>query len=244
METVALEWTVLTWNLQGAKRTDVDRVCAAIRQQTPDIVVLQEVRRPQAARLGEALGMRTEWVFKHHFFRPLFPGRAEGAAILTPHTIRSHGSEPVSDATSQRSYKRRILQWATIERDDASGYRVYNTHLSPQDLARERRDEAARVASIVESHGESPPAVIAGDFNDDGEPDIIATLPGIEHEPAPPTNPTDHPVQALDHVLLPPDAVMVSTTVPGGGREWAELSDHLPVTVRFSLDWVQGGFAS
>lgn len=31
-------------------------------------------------------------------------------------------------------------------------------------------------------------------------------------------------------------------SVLGGNWKWAELSDHLPVTVRFSVYRVQGGF--
>lgn len=244
VETVGLEWTVMTWNLQGAKYTDLDRVAAAIRTESPDVVVLQEVRRPQATQLAATLDMSAEWVFKHHLFRPLFPGRAEGAAILTPHSIVAHDSAVISQVTATRSYKRRILQSATVERDDASGYRVYNAHLSPGDLASERQAEAARIAAIVEAHGDVPPAVIAGDFNDDGEPEIIATLPGIEHVPSPPTNPSEHPTKRLDHVVLPIEARDVALIVPAGDEEWAALSDHLPLTALFSLNWVQGGLAS
>lgn len=244
METVGLEWTVLTWNLQGSKRTDLDEVARVIRNEAPDAVALQEVRKPQAATLTKALTMHSIWAEKHYFLRPLFPSRTEGAAILTPHEIVSSGDVEVSANVSKRSYKRRILQFGTVQRPDASAYRIYNVHFSPNDLVAERRAEAGRIARLVESHGESPPAVILGDFNDHGEPDIIAALPGVEHLPAPPTNPANAATQAIDHVLLPAVARDVSVSVPAGGPEWGALSDHLPVTVRFTLDWVQGGFAS
>jgi endonuclease/exonuclease/phosphatase family metal-dependent hydrolase len=55
-------------------------------------------------------------------------------------------------------------------------------------------------------------------------------------------NPAAAPTHVLDHVFLMADANNVATTVPAGGAEWAELSDHLPVTVRFDLDWVQDDF--
>ena len=85
--------------------------------------------------------------------------------------------------------------------------------------------------------------MVAGDLNDAGEPKIIAVLPGIEVLSAPCTNPASAPTKALDHVLVPPEATDVSISAPTGGERWAELSDHLPVTVRFTLDWVAGGFA-
>lgn len=244
MKTIGREWAVVTWNIQGTKRTDLDRLAEVITADSPDVVVLQEARRPQARKLADRLSMTQCWVEKHHPFRPLFPGWAEGAAILTPHQMSSADHEVVSTASSKRSYRRRIVQWATITRDDASGYRVYNAHLSPHDLSEDRLTEATRIAEIIQSHGDAPPAVVAGDLNDAGEPQIIAALPGIEVLSAPFTNPAGEPVQALDHVLVPPDATGVSISVPSGGREWAELSDHLPVTVRFTLDWVDGGFAA
>lgn len=240
---MAREWAVLTWNVQGTKRTDLDRLGEFISLQSPDVVLLQEVRRSQATELADRLSMAHCWNEKHHPFRPLLPDRAEGAAILTPHELTAPGHEQVSNESSKRSYRRRILQWATITRADVSGYRVYNAHLSPHDLVAERLAEANRIAEIVASHGESPPAVIAGDLNDAGEPAIIAALPGIEALSAPLSNPADVPTQALDHVLVPPTATSVSISAPAGGSEWAELSDHLPVTVRFTLDWVAGGFA-
>ncbi len=243
METVGLEWAVLTWNIQGTKRTDLDNVAEVIAAERPDVVVLQEARRPQAEQLAAALSMQHTWNEKHHPFRPFFPGRAEGAAILSPHTLREAGHVEVSDVTSMRSYRRRIVQWALVERNDHSAYRVFNAHLSPHDMDDQRRVEAVRIAELAASFGESPPTIVAGDLNDAGTPDIVAALPGIEQLEPPPTNPSERPTQALDHVLVPAEATDVSVSAPAGGADWAKLSDHLPLTVRFTLDWVQGGFA-
>ena len=49
------------------------------------------------------------------------------------------------------------------------------------------------------------------------------------------SNPSEAPTQALDHVLLPENAVDVEVDAPAGGEQWAAISDHLPVTVRFTL---------
>lgn len=243
MEIVGGEWAVMSWNIQGTKGTDLDRVAQVIAAQTPDVVVLQEARRPQAGLLATRLSMSHSWIEKHHPWRPFFPGRAEGAAILTPHRLLSPGHAQISDESSKRSYRRRIVQWATIERDDASRSRVYNAHLSPHDLVAERLAEAGRIAAIVVAHGDAAPVVVAGDFNDAGEPEIIATLPGIEMFPAPATNPAGAPSKALDHVLVPASATHGSISTSSGGPQWAELSDHLPVTVRFRLDGVADGKA-
>ena len=234
---------MVTWNVQGSKHTDVAALAEVIDSESPDVVVVQEIRDPQARELAELLSMTHCWAMKHNPFLPFFSSRAEGASILTPHTMSASDHVRVSTASSKRSYQRRIVQWATIARDDASGYRVYNTHLSPNDLAAERLEEAERIAEIARRHGDAPPAIVAGDLNDANEPGIIAALPGIEVLAAPPTNPSESPSQALDHVLVPPDARDVSVSVPAGGATWADLSDHLPLTKRFTLDWVEGDFA-
>ena len=85
---------------------------------------------------------------------------------------------------------------------------------------------------------------MVGDLNDTGSPEIIALLPGIEVLAPPPTNPSDRPTASIDHVLVPPEATGVSVSAPAGGPGWAELSDHLPLTVRFTLDPVEGGVRS
>lgn len=243
VETVAHEWAVLTWNIQGAKPTDLARVAEVIAAESPDVVALQEARRPQAAELADRLAMSSVWNEKHHPWRPFFPRKAEGAALLSPHTLSDTNHAAVSDARSTRNYRHRIVQWGLVERADGSAYRVFNLHLSPHDMHEQRRKEAARISAIARSLTDSPPSIIAGDLNDQGSPEMITLLPGIEAIAPPPTNPSDAPTDCIDHVLVPPAASAVSVSVPAGNLVWAELSDHLPLTVRFTLPWVQGSFS-
>lgn len=235
MATGSHTWSVLTWNVQGAKRTDLDRVAEVIADATPDLVVLQEVRRSQAQRLATRLDMSDAWAEKHHPFRPFFPDRAEGAAILSPHALSGVGSTRVSDARSMRSFRRRIVQWGVARRADSSTCRVLNVHLSPHDSAEERRTEAQRIRDIAARFVDDHPLVVAGDFNDDGTDEIVEILPGIEPIRSPPTNPSERPTDRIDHILVPADATAVMVWAPAGGARWAELSDHLPLTTHFTL---------
>lgn len=229
------EWTVTTWNLQGSKPTAIDRVAAIVCAAAADVVVVQEVRHSQARSLADRLDMVMTWGEKHHPFRPFLRDRAEGAAILTPHDLEDPGHARVSNAGSMRSYRRRIVQWAVIRRLDDSTCRIVNVHLSPHDFADERRTEARRIHDIAIGFGGDHPVVVGGDFNDDATDEIVDILPGIEPVRSPPTNPSGRPTARLDHVLVPESAGNVSVTVPEGGRDWAELSDHLPLTMRFTL---------
>lgn len=228
-------WAVTTWNVHGAEKPDVSGVAAAIRTESPDVVVLQEIRQAQARKLAGALTMRYSWAFKHNPYTRLIASRAEGMAIMTPHSLDAAGHTEISDGRSRRSWRRRIAQWALVGRSDGELIRIYNLHLSPHEDAASRRAEAVRVRGVVAEHGDELPAVVAGDLNDAGDPHIVFALPGIEHVVPAYTNPSDVPSQVLDHVLMPPEATGVSATVPAGGADWATLSDHLPLTVRFTI---------
>ncbi len=229
------DWTVMTWNVHGVERPDVSALADVIRTASPDVVVIQEVRRRQAAGLADRLGFVHRWDRKHFPATPLLPCLAEGLAVLSPHELVDTGAARISTESSTWSYRRRIAQWATVRRDPGEAIWVCNLHLSPETFADERRAEARRAAELATEHAGGLPVVVAGDLNDADDPTVIALLPGIEHVRPGPTNPADVPVQVLDHVLLPEDAHDVDTVVPDGGAWWAKLSDHLPVTCRASL---------
>ncbi len=229
-------WTVTTWNLQGAKGVDVASVAAVIAERAPDVVVLQEIRHRDATRLAASSGMEVGWSLKHFPTTSLLPWRAEGMAILTPHRLGVVSCEQISTDRRRRwNWRRRIAQWAVVERDDRSRLRVVNLHLSPHADAGARLAEAERVAEMVAAHDDELPLVVAGDFNDGEDASIVAALPGIEHLAPGFTNSSSAPSQTLDHVLAPADATETSVEVPAGGARWAALSDHLPVTVRFRV---------
>jgi|TARA_R110002110_G_C13291726_1_gene703533 endonuclease/exonuclease/phosphatase family metal-dependent hydrolase len=243
MARIARSWTVTTWNVRGAGKPDIAAVATAIEIESPDVVVIQEIRKAQAADLASALGMRFTWALKHYPYTPLLSGTAEGMAILTPHALDAAGHSEISTKKSKWTHSRRIALWCLVGRSDALAFRIYNVHLSSSGIAADRLAEAIDVADLVNSHGDAPPAIVAGDFNDGTDASIIFALPGIEHIPPSPTNPAATPAQTLDHVLLPAHAQSVTTTVPAGGPEWAAISDHLPVTVRFDPDEVERNVA-
>jgi endonuclease/exonuclease/phosphatase family metal-dependent hydrolase len=234
-------WSVLTWNVHGSQRPDVGSIAASIRAEAPDIVVIQEIRKQQAAALADTLSMRYSWALKHEPYTKLMWWRSEGLAIMTPHLLDAVGHTEISDDQPMRSWRRRIAQWGLVGRADRSMLMIYNLHLSPHDDPNSRRSEALRVSELVASIGDDPPAVVAGDFNDAGDPSIIDALPGVEHVAAPASNPSEAPTQALDHVLLPRHAQDVDVSAPEGGEQWAAISDHLPVTVRFAVPTIAAG---
>lgn len=210
-------------------------VAARLQTEAPDVIVLQEIRKPQVAELARLGNLRFTWARKHYPYSRFAPRLAEGLAILTPHALGAAGHTEVSDGERASSWKRRIAQWALVARPDGSTVRVYNVHLSPHaDGTHKRRAEAVRLADVIAEHGALDEVIVGGDLNDDLDSTVIYALPGVEHLPAPPTTPSAVPTKCLDHVLVPADATDVSVTVPGGGEDWVAISDHLPLTVRFT----------
>ena len=48
--------TVLTWNLHGSARPDLDAVAEPLRVMAPDVAAVQEVQHGQAIAIARALG--------------------------------------------------------------------------------------------------------------------------------------------------------------------------------------------
>ena len=225
-------WRVLTWNILGARNPNLDVVSKVVSGYLPDVVVLQEVRRHQAHGLAGRLGWKVVWTRKHYPFSPLVWWRAEGLAILTPHSVDELVSISISPGVSTWTFKHRVAMAVTVSRTGET-LRVANTHLASHD-ADERIAQARRVLPLV---GGRRPAVVAGDFNAVDELEVIREFgaaelvdPGGDY-----SNPSIAPNQRLDYILIPDSATVTAQLTPEGGESWNQLSDHLPVFVEFSV---------
>ncbi|MFZ4812527.1 MAG: endonuclease/exonuclease/phosphatase family protein [Ilumatobacteraceae bacterium] len=229
----ASTWRTVTWNLRGSAGPDLDAVAAVVRDLSPDVLALQEVRRHQAAHLGGLLGFQHRWARKHHPYSPLAPWTTEGLALLTPHDIGEVSRHNISPGVSTWTYRHRVVLAATIHRG-ADELRVYDTHLASGPAPDERIAQAARVASVVIADSAAT-RIVMGDLNAPGEVEVIRELrvAGLRDPGGGPTNPSIAPRQRLDYVLVPDTATVVEQHEPDGGEDWWAISDHLPVLVAF-----------
>ena len=122
-ETVVRRWTVATWLVAGMS-DQLEMVTQAIDAADVDAVALQSLRRDDAETIGTALGMRVAWELSHYPVTRLFPGSGVGLAVLTPHTITSSHAVVTNEHRSTWSSKRRIAQFAVVERHDQTVYAI------------------------------------------------------------------------------------------------------------------------
>jgi endonuclease/exonuclease/phosphatase family metal-dependent hydrolase len=238
---------LLTWNLQGRRGVDVERVRSHIVGCGAEIVALQEVRRAQARQLAAALGWQHVWSFKH----APFGMRAEGAALLAP-----TGLGPVTTIVlrpaSRLSWRRRIALVAAVERDDEGAVILADVHLSPHALGAGRDEEVRRLVDVLRTDFGHParPVIVAGDVNEEPPSAVSHRLEGAGWVDAWAATVPDRragdgatswidgprtglaPTRRLDVVFMPAGWTCRYAAVPSD--EWsmfAELSDHLPVLV-------------
>lgn len=241
-----MTWTVVSWNAHGSAGPDIEAAAEALAALHPDALALQEVRRRQAATIATAVGGPYAWALKHYIPSLRWRRDAEGMAIVTPHRLQHRSVEVISTYRHRWSWRRRMLQEALVERDDHTGYRLLNAHLSP-DLVTHRLGEAIQVAARVQAVA-APAAVVAGDLNEPHDSAIVDCIEAAgvrdawrsEGVTAQFTSPADAPMQTIDHVLVPAGATAVTADIPPG--DWSRWSDHLPVRATFTLAWVDGDF--
>jgi endonuclease/exonuclease/phosphatase family metal-dependent hydrolase len=232
-----VSWRVLTWNILGARDPDLAAIAARIDERDVDVVAVQEVRSGQARRLGRHLGMRVQWARKHYPYTPLLWWRAEGLALLSPHPFGDVERFSLTPDLSTWTYRHRVALAATVRRG-AETLRVYDVHLSTGDADR-RIAQGLHLAGRIRADAPYVPTVLAGDLNV-GD-DVIEVMRafsevgGLVDPGGDDTNPAVQPVRRLDYVLVPAGATVDAVDTPEGGQEWHELSDHLPVTVTFTV---------
>lgn len=243
----------MSWNVRGAKDPPLDVLATVIVERGPDVVAAQEIRRRQARRLANRLGWSVRWTRKHFPLTPLLWWRAEGVATLSPHPMSDARRLTLTPNVSTWTHRHRVLLATTVHRG-AAMLRIYNAHLASNDPPARIR-QARLTARLVDAERQAPISarhliaspeidvttvglvqVVAGDLN---EPDLAAVLTefspvGLIDPGGGPTNPSEGPHQRLDYVLVPASAQVHVAWVPGGGPEWARLSDHLPVAVSFT----------
>ena len=233
-------------------RLDLGRIADVLAATGATLIGLQEVDRAlsprsawvdQAAWLGERLDM--EVVHGATIDRdpqvgapPGTPRRRYGNALLSAHPVRTWQASRLPGSARLEA---RGLVDATVDADGTE-VRMLVTHLQNRS-ARERREQAAHLRTVVEGDGlpmppPSRPTILLGDMNagpDSPEMRLLATVlvdawaavgigPGR-------TFPAGRPIARIDHVLVSADLRPLTADVPD-----TRASDHRPVVVDVEVD--------
>lgn len=225
-------WRVLTWNIHGSARPNLDVVAEVIDGFAPDVIALQEIMRAQARALARRKQWRVLWTRKHFPYTPLVWWRAEGMALLSHHAIGDPVTRSISPGVSTWTYRHRVMMAATIARG-GDRLRVANLHLATNSPD-ERIGQAGRAVPLI---GHRDAIAVAGDLNASDEVEIVREFGvlGVTDPGGDASSPAIAPRRRLDYVLVPTAATVTSRLTPAGGEHWQRLSDHLPVLVEFTL---------
>jgi len=229
----APEIRMMSWNLHHGVgedgKLDLERIAARIREQKPDLVVLQEVdnkcRRSasvdQAAELAKLTGLTGAFgkAMDHD-------GGEYGQAILSKH--------PLGETTVHRlpgDGEPRIAFEAVVN-FKSQPLRLVSVHLDHQQDARRLKQAETLVKELAAS---KEPLILAGDFNDVPDSPVMKVfgeaLTAVEKSGPCLTCPAGEPKVEIDHVFLRGlKAASPVTVLPE-----AVASDHRPLvmTVRF-----------
>jgi endonuclease/exonuclease/phosphatase family metal-dependent hydrolase len=220
---------VVTWNLQGRERPDLDAVEEVLRGVSADVVLLQEVQRRDLRELRQRLGWAGRWTFKHW---PVLAA-SEGLAVLSPHPMGQVSRVVLAERYRFWSWRRRVAMVV-----DVRGVRAVNTHLGAGVGDAERTRQAALT---IEMGG----AMVAGDLNTSPGSSVLATYAAAGYADAwGLVHPDDHgatnwapgprdqpPTQRIDYVLVGGDLRVVGAELPADPVPLGALSDHLPLVV-------------
>ena len=225
---------VCTYNIHRARgldgRTRLERIAGVLAGIDADIIALQEVigasplKAGQAAELGAALGMGWVMAPTRHLRTALF-----GNVVLTRFPVRHH----VQYDLTWKTCEHRGVQRVDVALEDDTLH-FYNVHLGTSLM--ERRNQAARLATLVHDRRVTGPKIILGDFNEWarhlGATDLLAerlqSIDLSQHLSRRRTYPGFFPILHLDHIYYEGKVEVLKVTLPKD-RMAKMASDHLPL---------------
>ena len=225
---------VCTYNIHRGRgldgRTRLERIAGVLAGIDADIIALQEVigasplKAGQAAELGAALGMGWVMAPTRHLRTALF-----GNVVLTRFPVRHH----VQYDLTWKTCEHRGVQRVDVALEDDTLH-FYNVHLGTSLM--ERRNQAARLATLVHDRRVTGPKIILGDFNEWarhlGATDLLAerlqSIDLSQHLSRRRTYPGFFPILHLDHIYYEGKVEVLKVTLPKD-RMAKMASDHLPL---------------
>jgi endonuclease/exonuclease/phosphatase family metal-dependent hydrolase len=257
-QTPALNLRIVTWNIHKGvrglgmrKRLEIHNMQAAVAGLNADVICLQEVRRinhkeaahfthwPQLPQADFLAPPGYEAVYRTNAFTK---DGEHGNALLSRYPVGGHAHEDMSD----HRFEQRGLLHATVA---IAGKDVHFIVVHLGLIAASRQRQLTQLSEYIKRDiPKSDVLIVAGDFNSPIAPvrwaqaalsDRSSNTKASSRKPllhalsGHATFPSRLPLVQLDHIFAR-HAKIVSTHVPQG-KEWARMSDHLPLVVELVL---------
>ncbi|MFV0607131.1 MAG: endonuclease/exonuclease/phosphatase family protein [Niabella sp.] len=216
---------------------DVNAISNVIKEQTPDIVALQEVdvNINRSGNINEAKLLAEKSGYPYfHFSKAIdYDGGDYGVAIMSKYPlsdIKTYNLPTVEGTNGEP----RVLSLATVTLPGDKKIKFGCTHLDAQ---RKDINRLAQIKKITEiTSGITLPMIIAGDFNDTENSATIQLLKKIftiTCTTCAPTIPEVNPVKTIDFVAYKPADFFTVSEHKVIDEPYA--SDHLPVVATLRL---------
>lgn len=209
---------------------DINATAAAIKNQHPDIVALQEidVNTKRSGPFNEAEEIAKKLNMNFYFGRTIdYDGGEYGIAILSKYPISESKTFRLPTDTSTKGEPRALIT-IKVKLPDGKTIRFGCTHLDAQRLPVNRELQIKEIIRI--SASEKSPFILAGDLNSTPESSVISELD--QHftrtcQPCKPTIPTPNPNKTIDFISFTKASnfkVISQEVIPE-----AYASDHFPI---------------
>lgn len=233
--------TVMTYNIHHANPPskagviDVEAVAAAINQQHPDIVALQEVDvNTKRAGMNEAVILAEKTKMNFYFAKAIdYDGGDYGVAILSKYAL-SGGTTYKLPTAAGTNGEPRVLVTAVIE-VNGKKLTIACTHLDAQRSDTNRILQINAIVDILQK--QTNPVILSGDLNAAPGGTVINTLDqhftrtcvtGCGF-----TIPVEVPVKTIDFISFSPAISFEVVSHKVIDEKYA--SDHLPVVATLQL---------
>lgn len=259
---------IMSFNIRYGKADDgedswinrKDMVCDVIRQNSPDIIGLQEALRfqideirkqlPEYAEIGEARDGGEKGEYSAILFRNnRFDVKKSGTFWLS--------DTPRYPSTSWGNQYLRICTWAgLLEKRSGITFYFFNTHLDHQ-IQRSRERSVELIAARIQELKHNDPVILSGDFNAAEQNPAISYLKGLgDPQKISPLHFLDtfrvlHPNEKeigtfngfqgltdgdkIDYIFITSDIHTQKASIVRFEKNGHYPSDHFPVTARIRI---------
>jgi endonuclease/exonuclease/phosphatase family metal-dependent hydrolase len=236
---------ILVLNMHAGKdatgKPNLDGIAALVKDQKPDIVLLQEVDRGtnRSGHVDQVAELEQSTRY-HSAFSPSlynYDGGQYGIALLSRGLIGYRATMPLPvypvQARAGGSHEPRVAMVAILSVRGAT-WRVVNTHLDPAEDGGRAQEVAALVRVIHNQQVAGTPLVVGGDFNSTPDNAVLKPIAGAGLHDAWTecgsgdgfTYPADKPAKRIDYLWMSEGMHCASAQVLD-----TQISDHRPLMV-------------